>query len=189
VRIDGHVRFDGKYYSLSEDYINKPVTVIGTMSQVAIYHAGKLVETHERATDRARSKSTKRHHLKPWEQVCNNPDGLHSLGAKIGPSVEAIIRRVILDGEGFINYRRIWGILSLDKKYSHHEINSACDEALESEIYSSKFIEEFIIHAQEERRESNPSPTRPAGKFQRDITEYTQILLNLNKPLGDTYEH
>lgn len=187
VRIDGHVRFDGKYYSVSEDYINKAVTVIGTARQVAIYQAGKLIETHGRVTDRAISKSTKRHHLKPWEQVCNNPDGLQSLGAKIGPSVEAIIRRVLLDGDGFINYRRIWGILSLDKKYSRQEINSACDEALEAQLYSSKVIEEFIINAQQQ--EDAPSKTRPAGKFQRDISEYTQVLINFNKPLGETYEH
>ena len=107
VRRDGHVRFNSKYYSVCEDYINKPVTVIGTSIQVAIYHAGKLIKTHGRVTGRARSKSTKRHHLKPWEQACDNPDGLRSLGAKIGPSVEAVIRRVLLDGEGFINYRRI----------------------------------------------------------------------------------
>lgn len=189
VRRDGHVRFDSKYYSLCEDYINKPVTVIGTSMQVAIYHAGKLIETHERVTDRARAKSTKRHHLKPWEQVCDNPEGLHSLGAKIGPSVEAVIRRVLLDGDGFINYRRIWGILSLDKKYAHAEINSACDDALETQIYSSKAIEQFIIRAREERQESNPSPARPPGKFQRDITEYTQLLFKLNKPPGGIHEH
>lgn len=189
VRQDGHVRFDCKYYSVCEDYINKRVTVIGTAAQVAIYHAGKLLETHERVTDRSRSKSTKRHHLKPWEQVCNNPDGLHSLGAKIGPSVEAVIRRVLLDGDGFINYRRIWGILSLDKKYTHEEINSACGEALETQIYSSKAIEQFIIRVREECQEGSPSPALPTGKFQRDITEYTQLLFNLNKPSGDIYEH
>jgi hypothetical protein len=189
VRRDGHVRFAGKYYSVCEDYVNKAVSVIGTLKQVAIYHAGKLIETHERVTDRARAKSTKRHHLKPWEQVCNNPDGLRSLGAKIGPSVEALIRRVLLDGDGFINFRRIWGILSLDKKYTHEELNSACDEALETQVYSSRAIEQFIIRAREERHESSPSPARPAGKFQRDITEYTQLLINLGKPIGGTYEH
>ena len=61
MRRDGHVRFDGKYYSVSEDYINKPVTVIGTSTQVALYHAGKLIETHARVTDRARAKSSNRY--------------------------------------------------------------------------------------------------------------------------------
>ena len=165
VRIDGHVRFDGKYYSVSEDYIHKSVTVIGTPTQVAIYQAGKLIETHGRVTDRTISKSTKRHHLKPWEQVCNNPDGLQSLGAKIGPSAEALIRRVLLDGDGFINYRRIWGILSLDKKYTYQEINSACDQALEAQVYSSKVIEEFIINAKEQLQEDVPCQTRPSWKI------------------------
>ena len=130
VRIDGHVRFQGKYYSLAEEFIRKQVSVIGDRKQVSIYCDGKLIETHERIFDRTRSKSTKRHHLKPWEQVCDNPNGLRGMAAKIGPAVESIVWQILAEGDGFINFRRVWGILALDKKYSNSEIDAACKYAL-----------------------------------------------------------
>ena len=193
VRRDGHVRFDSKYYSLSEEFIGKPVTILGNSKTVAIYHAGSLIDTHERVTDRARSKSTKRHHRKPWEQVCDNPDGLRGLAAKIGPAVETVVHQVLLDGDGFINLRRIWGILALDKKYSRQEIDLACIEALKCGVFSSRAIERTLISAREAcaaaAEHSPPPQTRPSGKFQRDIAEYKQILFSFTKPTGGTYEH
>jgi hypothetical protein len=183
------VRFDGKYYSVSETYIHKPVTVIGNSKQISIFYAGKLIEVHEKLLDRLRSKSTKPHHLKPWEQACSNPDGLRGEALKIGPYVERVVHIVLKNGNGFIDFRRIWGILSLNKKYSNHEIDTACEEALAYDETSSKAIERFIIRSREELAILEPSLTEsaPAGKFQRDLTEYSQMLLNL-KP-GGTYEH
>lgn len=189
VRRDGHVRFDSKYYSLPEEFIGKSVTILGNAKTVAIYQAGKLIETHERVTDRMRSKSTKLHHRKPWEQACENPSGLRTLASKIGPAVEDVVIRVLLEGDGFINFRRIWGILSLDKKYTPQEINEACLNALEERCYSSRAIEATIIRAREERTDVQSSSSRPPGKFQRPITEYTQMLLTLKKPTGGIYEH
>jgi hypothetical protein len=189
VRRDGHVRFDSKYYSLPEDLIGKHVTILGNAKTVAIYHAGKLVETHERLTDRTRSKSTKPHHRKPWEQACENPEGLRAMASKIGPAVEDVVLRVLFEGDGFINYRRIWGILSLNKKYLPQEINQACLTALEHRCYSSRAIETTILRAREDSTDVQSSTSRPPGKFQRPITEYTQMLLTLKKPTGGIYEH
>src|SRR5690606_24707109 len=45
VRRDGHVRFRGKYYSLSEEYVGKDVFVIGNHASVEIYYLGSLIET------------------------------------------------------------------------------------------------------------------------------------------------
>lgn len=191
VRRDGHVRFDSKYYSLAEEFIGKEVTILGNSKTIAIYHAGKLIETHDRVTDRARSKSTKRHHLKPWEQVCDNPDGLRGMAAKIGPAVENVVVAILNQGDGFIDFRRIWGILSLNKKYTAAEIDTACLDALTYGCLSSKGIERAILRAREEQLSlpSAPPVARPPGKFQRSIDEYTQILCNYNKPNGGTYEY
>jgi len=189
VRIDGHVRFLGKYYSVSEDYVRKSVTVLGNSRQVCIFCEGKLIETHDRLLDRTRSKSTKPHHLKPWEQACANPKGLAALGAEIGPHAEAFIARILLRGDGFIDFRRIWGLLALKKKYAAHEIDSACQFALETDCLSSKAIERMILAAQADALARAPSPAvQKPGKFQHDLSEYTQLLLTL-KPNGGTYEH
>jgi hypothetical protein len=63
VRRDGHVRFRGKYYSLSEDYIGEEIFIIGSAHTVEIYFLGILIETHARLTAVHQSKSTKKHHL------------------------------------------------------------------------------------------------------------------------------
>lgn len=191
VRVDGHIRFLGKYYSVDESFIHKDVTVIGNSRTVSIYHAGKLIETHERLTCRLRSKSTKLHHLKPWEQVCANPDGLRGEARKIGSSVEQLVTQILHTGDGFVDFRKIWGILSLAKKYSPLEVDTACEDALADGELSSKVVERYIIAAREERLvQAQPSPPpAPAGRFQRDLSEYAQLLLNLGKPKGDAYEH
>jgi hypothetical protein len=187
VRIDGHVRFQGKYYSVEEQYIRQQVTVIGNARQIAIYQDGKLIETHERVTDRTRSKSTKRHHLKPWERICDNPEGLKALAEKIGPFVHDVVDHILRKGDGFVDLRRIWGILSFDKKYSKNEIDAACEHALWSDEISYHSIKRFILEAQEQCPENERSAVLPPGKFQRSLSEYTQLLLKLEK--GDVYEH
>ncbi len=188
VRRDGHVRFQNKYYSVAEQYIGAPVAIIGNSRQVSIYRQGKLIEVHERVTSRSQFKSTKRHHLKPWEQACDNNEGLLALAAKIGPAAQEFVHRVLRDGDGFIDFRRIWGVLSLDKKYRHEEIDAACREALECGDLSYRAVVRFIVAAREAAIDYTPLAPRPRGKFQRDLTEYSQMLLNL-KPTGGTYEH
>ena len=189
VRVDGHVRFLGKYYSVAECYIRELVTIIGNSTKVVIYHKGKLIEVHDRLHDRTRSKSTKRHHLKPWEQACDNPDGLRGIAEKIGHAVEAVVLRILKRGNGFIDFRRIWGILSLEKKYSPHEIDAACLRAIASDDVSLRFIERSILDARAESETIEPTPEPPKrAKFERSLSEYSQLLLNLTQG-GKTYEH
>jgi hypothetical protein len=190
IRVDGHVRFQGKYYSVDEEHIRHDVTVIGNSKLVSIYKNGTLLEVHDRIWDRNRSKSTKPHHLKPWQRACDNPDGLRKLARDIGPSVEIVVAAILKGGNGFIDLRRIWGILSLNKKFTPHEIDAACDLAFEAQILSYHAIVRFINDAREQAVDTNTTtiPTRPAGKYQRDLSEYTQMLLNL-EPQGGSYEH
>ena len=196
VRRDGHVRFLGKYYSVSEDYLSRDVIVIGNSQQISIYCDGKLIETHERVTSRGISKSTKSHHRKPWEQACDNHEGLKADARKIGTCVEQVVAKVILKGDGFIDYRKIWGILSLEKKYSNDEIDAACEDALAYDNLSYQAIKKFIIQAREVSALETLTESRAdaaPGKYQRDLSEYKQTLLtpllNLGKPKGDAYEH
>ncbi len=184
VRIDGHVRFLGKYYSVDDIYVHKTVTVLGNSKSVAIYHAGKLIETHERLWCRTRSKSTKPHHLKPWEQVCANPDGLRGEARKLGPCVEQLVTRILHRGDGFIDFRRIWGLLALAKKYSALEVDAACEDALLDGETSSKAVEQLIIarREQEATLESPTSPpSPPSGKFQR---ERNLLVSKIHEPRG-----
>lgn len=193
IRRDGHVRFLGKYYSVSEEFINKEVVVIGNSRHVAIYHENRLIETHERVLDRTRTKSTKPHHRKPWEQVCDNHEGLTAQALKIGPCVAQMVEKILLKGDGFIDYRRIWGILSLVKTYPTDEIDAACEDALLHDSLSYAAVKSYLINASSARAleaTEAPLPKASPSRFQRDITEYSQMLLNLGTTKGDdAYEH
>ena len=130
VRKDGHVRFLNKYYSMEEKYIGEEVAVIGSATQVCLYHQGRLIEVHPRLTGHLISKSTKPQHLKPWEQAMADHSIYRERAARLGPSVEALIITLLKQGQGFIDTRKIWGILSLDKSYAPEKINEACRRAL-----------------------------------------------------------
>lgn len=130
VRQDGHVRFDHKYYSVDETYCGKEVVVLGSARQVSIYHAGRLLEVHERLTDPLKSKSTKPHHLKPWQRDLSSEEPYRQRARALGPQVDVMIQKILAQGRGFIDLRKVWGILSLDKRYSASQINGACGRAL-----------------------------------------------------------
>jgi ribosome modulation factor len=144
VRKDGHIRFQNKYYSLEENFIDKDVFVIGGKTQISIYYQGKLIETHDRITDPYQSKSTKSHHLKPWEQAMQDDSHYLKRAARLGPEVERLILILLRQGNGFIDTRKIWGILSLDKKYPAERINRACKDALNCGEFSYRTVRTFL---------------------------------------------
>lgn len=181
VRKDGHVRFQNKYYSLAEEFIDQEVAIIGSKSQISIYSGGKLIETHERITLGYHSKSTKPHHLKPWEQAMQDESHYLKRASRLGPDVERLILILIRNGEGFIDTRKVWGILSLDKKYSADEINLACRRALECNDIGYRSVKMFLKLC------SPPGSTDPhqmsqpkTNKFVRPLSDYQSALGLMN---------
>jgi transposase len=140
VRRDGHVRFENKYYSLPERFIGSRVVLLGSASHVAIYCEGKLIETHERVTDPLRSKSTKMEHLKPWEREMLDDSIYRTRARAIGADVDRFVERVIARGQGFVDTRKIWGVLSLDKTFTKERINEACRQAIALDTLSFRMV-------------------------------------------------
>ena len=181
VRKDGHVRFRNKYYSVEEDYCGHEVIVIGNSKQVSIYHKGKLIEVHNRITDPYISKSTKDCHKSPWERSIREGSYYRKTAAKLGPYVEEVVVRLLKQGNGFIDTRKIWGILALDKKYSDVQINEACRKALSVEAYGYRSILTLLELEAEARTEQEtgkdalPQHTK-TYKFTRPIEEYKELL-------------
>ena len=181
VRKDGHVRFRNKYYSVEEEYCSHKVIVIGNSKQVSIYHKGKLIEVHNRITDPYISKSTKDCHKTPWERSIREGSYYRKTAAKLGPYVEEVVVRLLKQGNGFIDTRKIWGILALDKKYADAEINEACRKALSVEAYGYRSILTLLELEAEARIEQEtgkdimPQHTK-TYKFTRPIEEYQELL-------------
>lgn len=179
VRRDGHVRFENKYYSLPESFIGSKVILLGSATRVAIYYDGKLVETHERVLDPHRSKSTKPEHLKPWEREMLDDSVYRKRAKAIGPDVDRFVERVIARGHGFIDTRKIWGVLSLDKTFDKMRINEACRQAIELDSLSFRMVKSLcrLTDRPDARAESTASPPAKAGhKFIRPLTVYEEQL-------------
>jgi transposase len=184
VRRDGHVRFDNKYYSCEERLIGENVLILADPDRVSIYHQGKLVEVHERIAsgDCSRSKSTKTHHLKPWERQMREDGFYRERARKLGPDVERFVTELLKQGEGFIDTRKVWGVLSLDKSFSAEQINRACSQALELGTLSYRTVKS-LLQLMSERPTTPGAPAaeeaRPkdsAHKFARPMSVYEEQL-------------
>lgn len=192
VRRDGHVRFDNKYYSLAETLIGCTVLLLATKSQVSIYHQGKLVEIHPRLSsdDPLISKSTKPHHLKPWERESQNKTLFRERAQKIGPDVERFVEGLIKQGDDFIDTRKIWGVLSLDKSFTTTEINEACRQVIELGTFSYRTVksvllmmrtihEDFPLDDVQIKKPKNPQDQ--SHRFVRSLSDYEDVLKSVHE--------
>ena len=173
VRKDGHVRFSHKYYSVDEKYIGNEVFIIGNSNRVQIYSNCELIETHERLTHRHTSKSTKKHHLKPWEQVIEDASQYLEKAEKIGPNAKVLIFEILKAGQGFIDTRKVWGILSLDKDHTPQEVDQACKYALEIDSLNYRTVKSYL-----NLKPAKTIDTKLAddNKFIRSMDEYQKYL-------------
>lgn len=97
----------------------------------------------------------------------------------MGPYVEEIIVRLLMQGNGFIDTRKIWGILSLDKKYTAGDINDACQKALSVDAISYRSILTFLqlkTTGQQEQKKGGFTECVKESKFARPIEEYQELL-------------
>jgi hypothetical protein len=180
VRKDGFACFKGKFYSVDDALRGQEVAVVASATRVAIYSRGRLVETHDRIRSPHQSKSIKPHHQKSWERTLK--DHAHYLGraAAVGPDVERIVQAILLEGEGFIDTRRVWGILSLEKAYPREAVNEACRKAFELNLISYQAVRSLVKLSPKPRLEKGDSHTSEIRtenhKFVRPISEYKNQL-------------
>ena len=175
VRQDGHVRFANKYYSVDEKLTSEKLFIIANQRQVLLYHKGKMVEVHERLWDPHRSKQTKSHHLKPWEQAMKDDSLYRKRALKLGPDVERMIIILLQQGQGFIDTRKIWGILSLDKTHSPDVINRACREAIAMQSYSYRTVR-TLCTLSVDKKEEFPRKVVEKHEYTRSLDEYKRQL-------------
>lgn len=177
VRRDGYARFSNKYYALADEWISKEVVVVATSSQVALYGSGRLLEVYDRLPEKSpQTHATKDHLKKPWQKLEEENEGYLLIARKIGPNAEAFVRATLSRGQGFVDTRIIWGLLSLDKKYPKTAIDQAAGIALEMQTLSSRLVEKLIKLTQAPSAAS-PSPSNgPAPKFIRPMSVYRDHL-------------
>lgn len=181
VRRDGFVGFKGKFYSVDDDLRGQDVSVVANGSRVAIYHKGRLVETHERILDAHQSKSIKDHHQKSWERTLKDHGHYLSRAREIGPDVERMVQAILLQGDGFVDTRKIWGILSLEKSNSREAINEACRKSYDINLISYQAVRSLlkILPAKKPKEGGvgrDDLRKTESNKFIRAMSEYAERL-------------
>ena len=178
VRKDGHVRFSGKYYSIGQKFVGQDAFIIGDEKQVSLYCKGNLIEVHDRITSSYNYKSTKKHHLKSWEQVFEDNSFYLKRAEKIGFNCKSLVQALLSSSDGFVDTRIVWGILSLDKEYHHDDIDMACAKALSLKCFSYRFVKNFIDNKHQKKEEIKIS--RNSHCFVRSISEYQQKIKEIH---------
>ncbi len=177
IRKDGYVRFENKYYRVEQDLHGEDALVIGNTRQVSIYCKGKLLEVYERITDNFRTKACKDHYKEPWEKTLQDHGHYLEKASRIGANVERFVSIILARGAGFVDTKVIWGLLSLNKKYSNEDIDKACLSALELEEVKLRTIQSLLKimakpKVQEKFTEDYKEGQTMGGKFVRSMNEY-----------------
>lgn len=181
IRADGYVRFANKYYRVDARLKGETALVIGNTSQVSIYCNGRLLEVYNRINEPFISKVCKDHYKEPWEKTLQDSGHYIKQAKNVGPNVERFVGIILARGEGFVDTRSVWGLLTLNKKYSSSDIDKACLSALELSQVNLKTVHQLLnlmskpkpktLHSDE-----IPSAQTIGGKFARNMSEYKNHL-------------
>lgn len=146
VHPDYHIEVMRAYYSVPYRLIGERVDVRLTANAVEIFHGGKLIAAHARATERGR-RSTRREH-RPDKHVAiidNTLARTLKSAAQIGPATLAVIEHQAAHRKHpEETLRSAQGILRLARDFSPAQLEVACERALALRSYSYRAVRTFI---------------------------------------------
>lgn len=177
IRQDGYVRFLNKYYCVDKRLKGEEVIVIGNTERVSIYCKGTLLEVYDRITDPFQTKATKDHYKEAWEKTLNDHGHYIKKAEEIGPNVGRFIQIILSRGNGFVDTRVVWGVLTLNKRFAPSDIDRACASTIELSTVTLRALKSLLaIHAKPQPKSNsaniNESYQTTGGKFIRPISEY-----------------
>ena len=188
VRDDGYVLCDKKYYRVDPRLKKECATVIANSSLVSIYVCGRLIEVYPRITDPFRTKDCKPHYQESWEKTLQDHGHYLKSARAIGLDVERFVSVVLARGEGFVDTRIVWGILTLNKTYTDFDVNKACFGALELSQVNAKCVRQLLsltavpkkkqpseVAASNQSARMNHDEMK-GGKFARPMSDYRKHL-------------
>jgi len=183
IRKDGYVRFLNKFYRVDSRLNGEMALVIGNSSHLSIYCNGRLLENYEKITDKFTTKASKDHYKESWEKTLEDHGHYLQRAATIGANVERFISLVLARGEGFVDTRVVWGLLTLNKKYQNADVDKACLSALELSQVNLKTVRQLLNIMASPKTNTDSSSTEelhPAqsigGKFARPMSDYKNHL-------------
>jgi len=175
VRADGYVRFLNKYYRVDIRLKSQRVTVISNSEKLSIYCSGRLLEVYDVIKDKFQRQACKDHYKSSSETNLQNHAHYIKQAELIGANVSRMIQIILARGEGFVDTRVVWGVLTLNKKYSHEAIDKACASAIELSSISLRTLCALLNLTPQTKKENEIFNTT-GGKFTRPMSEYVAHL-------------
>ena len=171
IRRDGYVKFLNKYYRVDVRLKGEDATIIANTAKVSIYCCGRLLEVYDRITDKFQRQACKDHYKQDWEKQLQDHGHYISQAEKIGANVSRMIQIILSRGDGFVDTRIVWGILTLNKKYQSKDIDKACESAIELSQVNLRTVHALLNLAPKTKIQDETFNT-PGGKFTRPMSEY-----------------
>jgi len=93
-----------------------------------------------------------------------------------------LIQTLLLQNQGYLDLRKIWGILSLDKKYSPAAIEDACRSAIEMGNISYRIVLNLLTLkiTPKSAPQQAPQALKFTAKFARSIDDYKNKVSQLH---------
>ena len=170
VNIDYHVAFEGHYYSVPYALVRQEVRIRAAENLVAIFHNGQQVSVHPRSHAQGRF-STRSEHMPPTHQFMSgmNEHWFLREAGKIGPQTSAYVA-ALLKSRPFPQhaYRSCLGILDLARRYTHPQLETACQVLLAAHLLSYRDLKNEL----ERLAAQTPEPVLPAHENVRGRSYY-----------------
>jgi transposase len=162
-----HVEYEGYFYSVGHEYTGKKCTVRATKDTIEIFVDNERVAAHRRNRDKRKRYTTLPEHMPESHKAVSgwNTERFITWARKSGPNTEEYISWLLTRSEYPIQqYRTCMGIMQYTKTYSSEEMESACSEAIRSNVYSCKYFKLLI-----EKQTKRPESTEKAPVAHRNI--------------------
>ena len=168
VHLDGTVEVQAAYYGAPPGWVGRVAHVQWDDYTVRILdsHTHKLLREHQR-------QMPGRYRIEERDKPKRTPLSTEKLlerARNAGPSVGIYCDRLHQE-RGETAVRSVLGVLSLVKKYGAVEVNNACSFAVESGVYSYRFIRRYLEH-----RTPQQLTIKQIDPLIRELTAYRTLI-------------
>jgi transposase len=159
VGLDYHVEIEKHYYSVPHQLLREQVWARITARTVEVFHRGKRVAAHVRASSNRKHTTVREHMPSSHRRYADwTPERLRRQAGEIGRYTSALIEIILQERthpeQGF---RACVGILRLAKTYGRERLESACSRALEIGARSYSSVNSILKNNLDRQRPAVPA--------------------------------
>jgi transposase len=159
VGLDYHVEIEKHYYSAPHSLLREKVWARITARTVELFHRGKRVAAHVRASANRKHTTVREHMPSSHRRYADwTPERLRRQAGEIGPNASALVEIILRERahpeQGF---RACIGILRLAKTYGHARLEAACRRAIDIGARSYSSVHSILKNNLDRRQPAMPA--------------------------------